>query len=172
MIKRLGLALERCLLYNLIRLLRIRGQSERVARGFALGLVINFFPTFGFGVLVSGFVAKLLGGNGVAGLVGGATLSFFWPALFYLNLRTGSLFARPPVVIEGLEDVTEKTIKALVWGQTFTLGAVVNSLIAGLTVYLLLRGVYRQIRPRALEYFRHHARDHQRRFQRPRRRPA
>ncbi len=167
MLNRLWLALERCLLFNLIRLLRIRGQSERVARGFALGLVVNFFPTFGFGVLVSGFVAKLLGGNGVAGLVGGATLSFFWPALFYLNMRTGSLFVQPPVAIEGLEDVTEKTVKALVWGQTFTAGAVVNSVLAGLAVYLLWRLVYRQIRPGALAYFRHHARDHQRRFRRP-----
>lgn len=169
---RLWLSLERCFVFNLVRLFRIRGQSERVARGFALGLIVNFFPTFGFGVLISGCFARLLGGNAVAGLVGGASLTFFWPVLFYLNMRTGSLFVRPPLVIDELDDVTEKSMAALVWGQTFTFGAFVNSLLVGLSVYFVLRLVYRQIRPGALAYFRRHARDHQRRFRSPRGRAA
>ncbi len=156
----------------MIRLFRIRVHSERVARGFALGFVVNFLPTFGFGVLISGFVARLFGGNVVAGFVGGASMTFFWPLLFYLNMRTGSLFVRPPLVIDELDDVTERSINALVWGQTFTFGAIVNGLLAGLSVYLVLRLVYRQIRPGALAYFRRHARDHQRRFRLPRRRAA
>jgi hypothetical protein len=168
MLNRWWLALERCVLFNLIRLFRIRGQSERVARGFALGFMVNFFPTFGFGVVISAALARLLGGNIVAGFVGGATMTFFWPLLFYFNLRTGGLFVRPPVVIDELDDVTEKTMDALVWGQTFTLGAVVNSLLAGLVLYTALRLCYRQMRPGALAYFRRHARDHQRRFRRPR----
>ena len=168
MVNRAWLSVERCFVFNLIRLFRIRGQSERVARGFALGVVVNFLPTFGFGVLLSGFVAKLFGGNAVAGLVGGASLTFFWPILFYLNIRTGSLFVRPPVVIDDLEDVDEKAMDALVWGQTFAYGAAVNGLLAGLLAYLLIRLVYRQIRPGALAYFRRHARDHQRRFRLPR----
>lgn len=172
MLFRLWLSLERCLVFNLIRLFRIRGQSERVARGFALGLIVNFLPTFGFGVLISGFFARLLGGNAVAGLVGGASMTFFWPLLFYLNMRTGSLFVRPPLVIDELDDVTEKSMNALVWGRTFTFGAVVNGLLVGLSVYFVLRLVYRQIRPGALAYFRRHARDHQRRFRRPRGRAA
>lgn len=172
MLFRLWLSLERCAVFNLIRLFRIRGQSERVARGFALGFMVNFFPTFGFGVVISAALARLIGGNIVAGFVGGASMTFFWPVLFYLNMRTGSLFVRPPLVIDELDDVTEKSINALVWGQTFTFGAVVNSLLAGLSAYFVLRLVYRQIRPGALAYFRRHARDHQRRFRRPRRRAA
>ncbi len=168
MLYRAWLSLERCFVFNLIRLFRIRGQSEKVARGFAVGMIVNFFPTFGFGVLISGFVAKLFGGNAAAGLVGGATLTFFWPLLFYFNLRTGGLFVRPPVVVDSPEDVTEKAMDALVWGQAFTIGAIVNSVLIGLSVYLLLGLVYRQIRPGGLAYFRRHARDHQRRFRRPR----
>jgi hypothetical protein len=172
MLYRWWLSIERCFVFNLIRLFRIRRQSERVARGFAIGFIVNFFPTFGFGVLISGFIARVFGGNAVAGLVGGASMTFFWPLLFYLNMRMGSLFVRPPVVIDELGDVTEKTMDALMWGKTFTFGAVVNSLLAGLCVYLLLRLVYRQIRPGALAYFRRHSRDHQRRFRRPLRQPA
>lgn len=172
MLYRWWLSLERCFVFNLIRLFRIRGQSERVARGFATGFVVNFFPTFGFGVVFSAALARLCGGNAVAGFVGGASMTFFWPLLFYVNMRMGSLLVRPPVVIDEFDDVTEKTMDALMWGKTFTFGAVVNSLLAGLCVYLLLRLVYRKIRPGALAYFRRHARVHQRRFRRPPRQPA
>jgi hypothetical protein len=161
--------LERSGLYNAIRLTRIRGASERVARGFALGLVVNFFPTFGFGVLVSGFLARVLGGNFVAGLVGGATLTFAWPLLFLLNIWTGGFFFPPHVRVEELADVTEKTVNALVWGWTFTAGAVLNSVVCGGVVYLLLRLLYEETRPAALAYFRRHARDHQRRIRQHRR---
>lgn len=171
--RRLWLNLERRVLYHAIRLTRIRGASEKVARGFALGLVVNFYPTFGLGVLISGFVARILGGNFVAGTVGGALISLFWPLLFYLNIRVGGWFYQAPLPVEELEDVTEKTVDALVWGQTFTVGAVFNSLWVGLLVYLLLRLLYRKTRPMALAYFRHHARDHQRRLgRRHRHRPA
>ncbi len=167
MLFRLSLSLERCFVFNLIRLFRIRGRSERVARGFAVGLIVNFFPTFGFGVVISAALARMFGGNAIAGLVGGASMTFLWPLLFYVNMRTGSLFVRPPVVIDELEDVTQRTMDALLWGQTFTVGALVNSALSGLAAYFLLRLVYRQIRPGALAYFRRHARDHQRRFRRP-----
>jgi uncharacterized protein (DUF2062 family) len=166
--KKIWLAIERYVLLHSIRLFRIRGQSERVARGFALGLVVNFFPTFGFGVLLSGFVAKAFGGNGIAGIVGGATLTFVWPVLFYLNMRLGRFFVPPPTVVDELSDVTEKTIDALVWGKTFMAGAITNSLIFGLAAYFILRLVHWRIRPSALAYFRHHAVDHQRRFRRSR----
>lgn len=167
MLHRAWLALERSFVFNLIRLFRIRGESERVARGFAVGLVVNFFPTFGLGVLISGFLAKLFGGKAAAGLAGGALLTFFWPFLFYLNVRTGSLFTRPAVIIEDLEQVTEQTMSALAWGQAFTVGAIVNSLVVGFGAYYLLRLLYHEIRPGSLAYFRRHARDHQRRFRRP-----
>lgn len=166
---RLWLSVERGFLYRVIRLFRIRGASEKVARGFALGLIINFFPTFGFGVLISGFVARLFGGNAVAGFVGGATLTFAWPLLFYFNIWTGSLLAPPPIVLDELGDVTERTMSALTWGKSFTAGAILNAMLVGLSSYLVLRLVYERTRPASLLYFRRHAKDHHRRFRRPNR---
>lgn len=168
MIKKLWLGIERAVLFHSIRLFRIRGQDERVARGFSLGLIVNLFPTFGFGVLISGFVAKALGGNGIAGLVGGAALTFAWPLLFYINMRVGGQFTTPAVEIDELSDVSEKNVDALSWGHTFMIGAVINAVLLGGLVYLLMRLLHRRLRPTALGFFRHHARDHQRRFRRPR----
>lgn len=170
--QQLWLRIERGFFYQVLRLFRLRAASEKVARGFALGLIVNFFPTFGFGVLISGFVARLLGGNAIAGLVGGATLTFFWPLLFYLNIKVGGWFMTAPVAVSEVEDVNESTVKALVWGKTFMLGTAVNMLVAGLAVYGFLRLIYAEIRPGMLRYFRHHAKDHQRRFSRNRLRRA
>lgn len=161
-----SLKLERGFLRQLVRLLRVRDTNDRVARGVAAGLIVNFFPTFGLGVLVSGFVARLFGGNAIAGIVGGASLMFFWPALFYLNIAVGGLVFPPEVLVAEIEDVTETTVNALVWGKTFLLGAVVNSLVVGLAVYFLALLLYGRLRPAVLNWCREFMRSHQLRFRR------
>lgn len=158
MLSKLGQKIRRFFRLNVIRLFRLRGSSERVARGFAVGLIVNFFPSFGFGVLISGFVARLFGGNVLAGFIGGATLTFFWMPLFYLNVRVGSLVFRPPVRVEELDDVTERTINALVLGRTFAAGAIVNSLVVGILVYCLVFALHANFGPRILAWLRRHRR--------------
>ncbi|MFZ4682135.1 MAG: DUF2062 domain-containing protein [Terrimicrobiaceae bacterium] len=145
-------------LYQALRFFRLRDSRERGARGFAIGLACNFYPTFGLGAVISGFLAKLIGGNVVAGFIGGSTLAIFWPILFLLNMRVGSLFLRPPIVVDDLEDVTVTNINALVWGKTFAIGSVINSLLAALAAYFLFLLVYERIRPGALRWLRRRVR--------------
>jgi uncharacterized protein len=164
--------MERWVIYYTIRLFRIRSTTEHIARGFSVGLVVNFFPTFGLGMLISGFLAKAVGGSAIAGLVGGAALALAWPVLFFLNMRTGSVFLRPPILVEDLEDVTPKVIDTLLWGKTFTVGAIVNSILVGLAAYFTVLLLYHRVRPTVLTYFRRHAREHQGRFRQWKRRPA
>ncbi|MCL4789868.1 MAG: DUF2062 domain-containing protein [Verrucomicrobia bacterium] len=161
MLLRLWLRLERGFLYYTTRLFRIRDNVERVARGFALGMIVNFFPTFGFGVVISGFIARMLGGNLLAGFVGGATLTFFWPFLFYLNMLAGGwVYGRFP--IKDTEEVTEAAIRALVWGKTFTAGALLNSAVVGLLLYGLLYWVFSRYRARGLARLHRAMKRHQR----------
>ncbi len=137
-----------------MRLFRLPESRERVARGFALGLIVNFLPSFGFGVLISGVLARSLGGNLVAGLVGGASLTFVWPVLFYANMRVGSLLLRPAQVIDDLGDVTTESVSALVWGKTFVVGSVINMLVVGLAVYALMLVLYLPLRPRMVQWLK------------------
>jgi len=161
MLLRLWLALERRLLYYSMRLFRLRDSAERVARGFAVGLSVNFFPTFGLGWVASGFLARLLGGNIVAGFAGGATLAFFWPVLFYMNMITGGwVCGRFP--IRDPEEVTDERINALLWGQTFTTGAVLNAVSVGLAVYLLLYWAFDRYRSHGLSRLYRAMKRHQR----------
>ena len=70
----------------------------------------------------------------------------------------------PRILITDLDDVTEKNIRALLWGPAFTVGALINSLLAAGVVYVLILLTYHRLRPGALAYFRRHARSHQQRF--------
>ncbi len=149
---------QRAVLLHAIRFFRLSGSREKAARGFAIGLVCNFFPTFGLGAFLSGFLARLINGNMVAGFIGGTVFAIFWPLLFYLNIRVGSLFIRPPLIVDDLEDVTPQTVSALVWGQTFAVGAVVNSLLVSLAAYFLFLAAYGRVREPALRWLRHRAR--------------
>ena len=146
--------LRRSLLYHSIHFFRMRGSNEKAARGFAVGLACNFLPTFGFGALLSGILAKLVRGNVVAGFIGGSLLAIFWPVLFYLNIRVGGHFIRPPILVDHLEDVTPQTVCALAWGKTFAIGAAINGLAAGLAAYFLFLPVYEHCRPHALRWLR------------------
>ncbi len=154
---RTWLRIKRSVLFFMIRLFRVRDASERVARGFALGLSVNFFPTFGFGVIISAFIARLFGGNVVAGIIGGASVMFFWPALFLLNVKVGALLVSPAVRVDALSDLTERTMSGLVWGQSFMIGAIVNTILFSVTVYVVLLAIHSRFRPLALTYFRSHA---------------
>ena len=137
-----------------LRIFRVKDASERVARGFALGMVINFIPSFGFGVLISGFVARLFGGNVIAGLAGGASLTFFWPFLFYLNMRMGGLLVRPEVEVHEVAEINEKSVDALMWGKAFLVGMSINIVLAGLLAYIAVFFLHSRLRPAALAWFR------------------
>lgn len=145
-------------LFQAIRFFRLRGTREKAARGFAIGLACTFYPTFGLGGIFGGFLARLCGGSIVAGFVGGTSLAFFWPLVFYLNIRTGALFLKPPIVVDDLEDVTERTMDALLWGKTFAIGAAVNSLVAIVASYFLFLLLFERLRTPVLMWLRQRVR--------------
>jgi uncharacterized protein (DUF2062 family) len=153
-------AIKRFLLFHSLRLFRLRGETEKIARGFALGLVVNLFPTFGLGVLISGAVARMLGGNAIAGLVGGASLAFAWPLLFYLNIKTGNVFVnRPEEVLDDLAHASEASLNAMAMGHAFLMGAIVNSILIGGAAYVCLRALHARLRPAALSYIQRQMRE-------------
>lgn len=141
-------------LLQTIRFFRLQGSREKAARGFAIGVACNFYPTFGLGGFIAIFLAKLFRSNVMAAFVGGSILAFIWPLLFYLNIQVGSWFIQPAIPVDDLKDVTLRTIDALVWGQTFAIGAIINSVISSVASYALFLAAYHRYRPAALRELR------------------
>lgn len=96
----------------------------------------------------------MAGGSLVAGFVGGSTLAFIWPIVFYMNIRTGSLFLQSAILVDELEDVTERAMNALLWGKTFAIGAIVNSLVVIVVSYFLFLLMFERVRTPALKWLR------------------
>lgn len=158
MASRLFFRLHDGLLFHSIRLCRIRAASERVARGFALGIIPHFFPTFGFGAIISAFFARACGGHGMAGLVSGAIVTPLWPAFFYLNMHVGSWLLSDRTPIDDPTKVSVKKATALMMGRDFSIGGLVNSAIVAIAAYFILLAIYERVRPRLLSGLRERAR--------------
>lgn len=140
------LKLKRWARFQAITLFRVDDGSERVARGFAAGVCVNFFPTFGFGIVISGFLAGFVKGNVIAGFVGGTIFALLWPVLFYFNMQVGELIFHSPIPIDEFEDVDDSTIDILVTGKTFLYGAAVNCIIGSLLAYIVIYFLHMRFR--------------------------
>jgi uncharacterized protein (DUF2062 family) len=144
---------ERAFTAGGLNLLRVRRGRERVARGFALGIIINFIPTFGFGVLISGFVARILGGHFGAGIIGGASLTFFWPVLFVLNLAMGNMILGSDTGDGMSGSINDEKVQSVLFGsQAFILGTAVNCVLAFVFFYVAILLLLVLVRRTAISY--------------------
>lgn len=144
------LRLRRAAVLYGLRFFRLRGSNERAARGFATGVFLNFLPTFGLGGVIAAVFAHLIRANAAAAFLGGFSLGFFWPVLFFLNIQTGALFIAPAVPVDDLADTYAAGAQALVWGKTFLLGAAINGTATSVVTYFLFLAAYEKIRHSAL----------------------
>jgi uncharacterized protein (DUF2062 family) len=69
--------------YIYLRLVRVGGDPVHVALGFALGVFLGVFPTFGIGIPLSLLFASLLRWNRVSAVLGSLVMNplttpFFW----------------------------------------------------------------------------------------------
>ena len=85
-------SIPRWLRYVYLKVVRIDDSPEKVARGFAFGVIIGIFPTFGLGLIIAAFAAGPLRINKAAAIIGTLIMNpwtspFFWA----LSFLSGSL---------------------------------------------------------------------------------
>lgn len=141
--------------FLIIKLLRIKGNAQSIALGFTTGAIINFIPSFGLGIILSTGLAKLLRGNTVAGFIGGLSLIWLFPLLFYLNIVVGeTLF---PIELTDIEERLEEADEAievgLQIGKAFIIGMFINMLVFGVIIYLIIYTIVKKYRQDALMFF-------------------
>lgn len=78
--------------YHYLRLVRLNDSPEKVALGFAIGVTVGVFPTFGLGIVIVIFLAWLININKASAIIGTLLMNpwtspFFWAISFF----TGSL---------------------------------------------------------------------------------
>jgi uncharacterized protein (DUF2062 family) len=146
--------LERRFKYLIIKLLRIHDKAHSIAIGFSLGLLINFVPSFGFGPVLSVAFAKLFRGNTVAGFLGGISLIWAFPVLFYLNLLAGDIFLslEATEILGGISDSEDALEAGLHIGKAFFVGMFINMFIVGTIIYFSVYALITKYRKKLLMY--------------------
>ena len=81
---------RRFLTLFILRLLRMRGSDQAVARGFACGAALSMTPLVGLHFITSALLAKFIRGNWVAGILGTIvgnpwTFPFIWLTSFQMG---------------------------------------------------------------------------------------
>ncbi len=152
---------RRAIRYYLLRFLRLRGTPWKVALGFALGACINFYPTFGIGVVVAGLLASAFRVSIAGALLGDLMFKSFFPIFFYFNLITGYYMTGQPhryllATLRKLLILSHLRIVELErFGRVFFLGALVNTLILGSILTALVYVVFSRHRPYLARYVYH-----------------
>lgn len=136
--------------YYLLRLLRQQSGVHSIALGLSIGFLPHLYPTFGFGPLLSLGLASLVRANKIAALLSATVSSWTWPFLFYFNYTVGALITNRELDVDRI-DVNDGSINDVAkeagdFGWNFLVGAWINTIIAGILIYLLslyLFGKYR-----------------------------
>lgn len=135
--------------YKVLKILRLKDGSDKIAKGVALGIVFNFLPTFGLGLICAFLVAGLIRANQMAAVLSAILVKFGLPFFYLLNLAVGHIVVGHGLAASGTEmphfsfsELNWDGIKKLGW--PFLIGSMINSLCAGmLTYFLVFRAVER-----------------------------
>ncbi len=128
--------------YN--RVMDLPDAPSKVALGAALGVAFDFLPIPIISIPIAYMVARLLGGNGLAGALSAAFFKWAVPFFYVLNVATGNLlldFTLPDdSVTVAVMDTHGPWMEQLVQlGVPFLVGAAVNALLAWLALYFIVR---------------------------------
>lgn len=142
--------------YNTLKkqIVEIKEKPYKVALGCALGISINFIPTFGIGFILAFFLATLLKINQAGAAITSLLTGPLVPLMYALNFIIGGLILAPVMEKENLLDFIigqyslilkmgnfkEKILSILeLFGLTFLVGSAINAIIFGLIVYLIVK---------------------------------
>lgn len=132
--------------YYLIKICRLQDSPKSVAGGFAFGTVVHFYPTCGFGALVTVVLAGLFRTNIAAATLAWAFTMPLFPVMFYLDFVVGHLFVKPVncSVSPLVRNVSHSGWKSLMLlGKAFLIGALFNGIVATIilwwTGYIILK---------------------------------
>ena len=78
--------------YHYFRVVRLEDSPEKVAAGFAFGVFVGIFPTFGLGIIIAVLASGILRINKAAAIIGSMVMNpwtspFFWA----LSFMSGSI---------------------------------------------------------------------------------
>lgn len=129
-----------------MKLSRIQGHPEKIARGFAIGVFVGLLPLMGAQIPVVLFLAFTARLNKVAAVSGMVLAANPFTAIpFYIvYLQLGALVLKqpPPIgVIQGLGSLRDFGNLGADLLAAFLVGAIIIAIVGGVLSYLVVRSL-------------------------------
>jgi len=141
------------------RVMDLPDAPIKVARGAAFGFALDFLPLPLISIPIAYLLARVVGGNGIAAALTAAFFKWAVPLFYFLNMATGQFIlgftdldiVEPVMQLNGVKPVDWMDYLTQL-GYHFMAGAVINSILAWLLIYLLVKKIMfeRQKRKRIL----------------------
>ncbi|HBS59909.1 MAG TPA: hypothetical protein DEA44_11645 [Firmicutes bacterium] len=136
---------KRRMRYMYIKMKRMKDNPRRLARGLALGVFLNFLPTFGTGFFIALIVARFVRANVVLACTASLATKWCIPILYAINLKVGqTVLGMPSETLTTLwTKVAELDLSGLLsLGKPFILGSVLNSLVVSYLSYFVFISIF------------------------------
>lgn len=141
------------------QVVEIKEKPYKIALGCALGIGINFIPTFGVGFIIAYFLAIIFGVNRAGAAVTSLVTGPLVPLMYALNFVVGGVILTPALGDESIVDfiirqysmilklgsIQEKILSSLeLFGFTFLLGSAINAAAFSLAFYFFVMFLMRK----------------------------
>lgn len=149
--------LKRAVKYNFLRLLRLKSSAKSIALGLTLGFIPNWYPTFGFGPIISVTIARLFKGNLVSAFIGGISGTIIWPFLFFINYKVGNLILhtnKNTSIHRNIKEVKHFYFHSKSLGLEFIIGALIDTVIFSVIIYFVSYIIFSKYRKLSLTRLR------------------
>ncbi|MDI3535107.1 MAG: uncharacterized protein PWQ82_1472 [Thermosediminibacterales bacterium] len=134
--------LSRKLRYFYFKFRRNKDSPARIARGIALGVSLDFFPTFGLGLIIAFLVAGLFRANRRAAVLAAIACKWLIPFFYFLNVKMGqallgkNLFDGPFIPTDG-KIFPFHVINFENLSYTFLIGSIINGILSAILAYYI-----------------------------------
>lgn len=113
------------------KLLLLRGDHTKIARGIALGVSMNFIPTVGIGPPLVYWLAGMTRAHRVAAIVSTVGVKVSIPILYFLNFIVGELLIKQRI------NFSFDWNGVMNMGESFLLGMAINFSVTFVVSYYL-----------------------------------
>jgi uncharacterized protein (DUF2062 family) len=123
-----------------LKLVRLKGNPDALAKGIAIGVSVDFLPTFGFGVVFAYVFATIARVNRVAAIITSLALKWLIIPFYGANIFVGRWILGGPtdqVNVPTTSFFSLGTMKNL--SNAFFLGSIINAFVSSIVVYYISR---------------------------------
>lgn len=140
---------RRWLRLKALRIMRLRGNPDLIAKGIALGVSVDFLPTFGLGALFAYLFATVGKVNRIAAVLTSLAVKWLIIPFYAADIMMGRfVLGRPAENIDVPKGFSWSLDSVKSLSDAFFLGSVINALVSGVVVYFIARTLLKSFRER------------------------